>query len=220
MDKIVIIGASGHARVVIDIVEHAGEFEIAGLVDRDSEVGSRVLGYPVLGREDDLPILARTHSLRGAAVAIGDNFVRSQVADRIVRSCPDLQFVSAIHPRATIARGVAIGRGTVIMAGTVVNPGSEIGRGCILNTSSSLDHDSRMEDYSSLAPRVAIGGNCRIGSHSALGIGASVIHGVTIGEHVVVGAGSTVLQDVEPRQIVYGTPARVIRPRNPGDRYL
>jgi sugar O-acyltransferase (sialic acid O-acetyltransferase NeuD family) len=220
MEKIVIVGASGHAKVVIDIVEQAGCFEIAGLVDRDSVIGSRVCGYPVLGREEQLPALARDHDLLGLLIAIGDNYVRSQVADRVGGTCPGLPLVSAVHPRATIARDVTIGAGTVIMAGAVVNPGCKIGLGCILNTNSSLDHDCRMDDFSSLAPRVAIGGNCRIGSHSAIGIGTTVIHGISICEHVVVGAGSTVLGDVMPCHVVYGTPARVIRRRTPGDRYL
>jgi sugar O-acyltransferase (sialic acid O-acetyltransferase NeuD family) len=220
MEKIVIIGASGHAKVVIDIVEQAGRFEIVGLVDRDSPIGSQVCGYPVLSREQQLPALARDFDLRGLLIAIGDNFVRSQVADRVGGACPGLSLVSAVHPRATLARDVTIGDGTVIMAGAVVNPGCRIGLGCILNTNSSLDHDCRMDDFSSLAPRVAIGGNCRVGSHSAIGIGATMIHGVSVGEHVVVGAGSTVLHNVERHQVVYGTPARVVRPRTPGDRYL
>jgi sugar O-acyltransferase (sialic acid O-acetyltransferase NeuD family) len=220
MEKIVIIGASGHAKVVIDIVEQAGRFEIAGLVDRGSAIGSQVCGYPVLGREEQLPALARDYDLRGLLIAIGDNFVRSQVADRVGGACPGLPLVSAVHPRATLARDVTIGAGTVIMAGGVVNPGCTIGRACILNTNSSLDHDSRMEDFSSLAPRAVTGGNCQIGSYSAIGIGAVVSHGITIGEHVVVGAGSTVLGDVDANQVVYGTPARTIRQRRPGDRYL
>lgn len=220
MDRIVIIGASGHARVVIDIIEQAGLYEIAGLIDRDLAIGDEMFGCGVIGREADLPELRRRHDLRGMIVAIGDNFIRDQVLARATAACPELPLISAVHPRASIARGVTIGPGSMIMAGAVVNPCSTIGSCCIVNTNSSLDHDSRMDDFSSLAPGAALGGHCRIGAYSAIGIGATVIHGRTLGEHVVVGAGSTVLHDVEPRQVVYGSPARLIRPRQPGDRYL
>jgi acetyltransferase-like isoleucine patch superfamily enzyme len=106
------------------------------------------------------------------------------------------------------------------MAGAVVNPCCQVGRFCIVNTNASLDHDCVMEDYASLAPGVTTGGNCRIGSHAAVSIGAVLRHGITIGEHSVVGAGSLVLGPVDAFSIAYGTPARKIRDRQPGDKYL
>ncbi len=220
MDNIVIVGASGHAKVVIDIVEREAKHHIAGLIDTQRAIGEVVLGYPVIGREADLPELTRQHQLGGVLIAIGDNFVRSQVTERIAQLCPQLPIVSAIHPGASIARDVSIGAGTVIMAGACVNPCVTISRGCILNTLASLDHDSVMEDFSSLAPRVATGGNCRIGVCSAICIGAVLSHGVHIGEHTVVGAGSTVLHSVPSYAVTFGTPAKVDRTRQPGEKYL
>jgi sugar O-acyltransferase (sialic acid O-acetyltransferase NeuD family) len=128
--------------------------------------------------------------------------------------------VSAVHPRATIARSAGIGRGVAIMAGTVVNCESRIEDFCILNTSSSLDHDCLMETGSSLAPQTVTGGNVRIGACTALGLGAQIIHGIQIGAHTVVGAGSVVLRDVPERSVVYGVPARVIRARKEDEPYL
>ena len=220
MEKIVIIGSSGHAKVVIDIVEREGRCEIVGLLDRYRRAGERTLGYPVLGGEDDLPSLATRHGLRGLLVAIGDNFVRSKVAARVGELCPTLPFVSAIHPGALIGKDVSVGEGTVMMAGVVVNPSCSVGRFCILNTGSSLDHDSVMEDFSSLAPRATTGGRCRIGGHAAVCIGATLVHGVQIGEHSVIGAGSTVLENVASFCVAHGTPAVEVRKRAPGDRYL
>ena len=152
MDKIVIIGSSGHAKVIIDIVEHEARYEIAGLLDRYRKVGEQTLGYQVLGQEEDLPQLLTSHTIRGAIVAIGDNSIRSKVTARVREVCPDLQFVSAIHPKTSIAKDVSVAEGTVIMAGVTINPCCSIGQFCILNTNSSLDHDSVMEDFSSLAP--------------------------------------------------------------------
>jgi len=220
MDKMVIIGSSGHAKVIIDIVEHEGRFKIAGLLDRYRKVGEQTLGYDVLGQEEDLPSLMKDHALKGAIVAIGDNFIRSKVVARVAEVCPGLPFVTAIHPKTSIARDVSIGDGTIIMAGVIVNPCSSIGRFCILNTNSSLDHDSIMDDFSSLAPRVTTGGNCKVGAYSAVSIGAVLLHGVCVGEHTIIGAGSTVLSNIESHKVAYGNPARVIRERNPGDEYL
>lgn len=220
MDNIVLIGSSGHAKVIIDIVEHEGRYKIAGLFDEYRKVGEQTLGYQILGREEDLLQLMTSHILIGVIVAIADNFIRSKVAAFVEEVCPDLPFISAMHPKAYIAKDVSIGEGTVIMAGVNVNPSCSIGRFCILNTNSSLDHDSVMEDFSSLAPGVTTGGNCRIGGYSAVSIGAVLIHGVHIGEHTVIGAGSTVMKHCEPFKVAYGTPAKTIRERKPGDKYL
>ncbi len=220
MDNIVIIGSSGHAKVIIDIVEQEGRHRIAGLLDRCRKVGGQTLGYRVLGQEEDLPQLTTRHTLTGAIVAIGDNFIRSKVVAHVREVCPDIPWVTAIHPKACIAKDVSVGEGSVVMAGVTINPCCSIGRFCILNTNSSLDHDSVMEDFSSLAPCVATGGNCRIGGYSAVGIGAVLIHGIHIGEHTVIGAGSTALKNVDSFKVAYGTPAKVIRDRKPGDRYL
>lgn len=141
MDNIVIIGSSGHAKVIIDIVQQQGKYNIVGLLDRFRDVGEKTLGYPVLGKEEDLPELIKAHTLKGAIVAIGDNFVRSKVVAHIKEIIPDLPFVSAIHPKASIAMEVSIGEGTVVMAGVSINACSSVGRFCILNTNSSLDHD-------------------------------------------------------------------------------
>lgn len=217
---IVIIGSSGHAKVVIDIAEREGKYAVVGLVDRFRKVGEQTLGYRVLGREEDLPQLVKSLGVTGAFVAIGDNFVRSKVAAHVAEVCPDLPFVSLIHPKASIAKDVSIGHGTVIVAGVTVNASCSVGRFCILNTNSSLDHDSVMEDFSSLAPNAATGGKCRIGSYAAVSIGAVVINGVRIGEHTIIGAGSTVIDHIEACRIAYGTPARSIKARKPGDPYL
>jgi sugar O-acyltransferase (sialic acid O-acetyltransferase NeuD family) len=218
--NIVLVGSSGHTKVIIDIVEREGQYGIAGLIDSFRGVGEMTLGYRILGREADLAGLIDPYDLKGAIVAIGDNSVRARVAASIGTLCPGLPFVSAIHPTASIARDVTIDAGSVVMAGVVVGPCCKVGRFCILNTRASLDHDSVMEDYSSLAPGVTTGGNCHIGGYSAVSIGAVLRHGVTVGEHAVVGAGSTVLRDVEPFSITYGTPAEKIRDRRPGEGYL
>ncbi len=220
MDSIVIIGSSGHAKVIIDIIQQEGRYGICGLLDHCREKGEETLGYPVLGGVEDLPSLLKTHPINAAIIAIGDNFVRSQVAARIAEICPDLPFCRAIHPKASMAAEISLGEGTVVMAGAAINPCCSVGRFCILNTNASLDHDSTMGDFSSLAPGATTGGNCHIGEHAAIGIGAVLIHGVHVGEHSVIGAGSLVTKPVDSFVVAYGTPARVIRKRQAGETYL
>lgn len=220
MTPIVIIGSSGHAKVVIEIVERLGRHRIVGLIDRFRAAGEKTSGHAVLGCEADLPQLADQHSLQGFIVAIGDNFMRGQVADSVQALLPGLSFCSAVHPSAVLARDVAIGAGSVVMAGALIGPGCVIGRGCIVNTRASLDHDGELADFASLAPGVTTGGHCAIGAFTAIGIGATLAHRIRVGEHSVIGAGATVLRPIEDHCIAYGTPAKFVRPRGEGDRYL
>lgn len=220
MDNILLIGSSGHAKVVLDVVEKEAKYQIIGFLDPFRKIGETTLGYPVLGKEEDLFKLRSEYQIKGIIVAIGDNFLRAKVANRLRTIDGDLPFISSIHPSAVIGKNVKIGVGTVIMAGVVVNPDSKIGNFCIVNTKASLDHDSVMEDFSSLAPGVTTGGNCSLGQFSVLSLGCSVIHGVQIGEHTVIGAGSVVLKTLGPLVLAYGCPAKVIRSRVPGEKYL
>jgi len=218
--RVVVIGCSGHARVVIDILEQNHSCRIMGLLDTYRHPTTTVLGYQVLGSDDDLRALVDANICDSVFVAIGDNWIRSLVVDRVKRLVPDVRFVTAIHASAQISRNVSVGVGTAIMAGAVVNSGCRIGDFCILNTCSSLDHDSTMEQYSSLAPRAVTGGSVSIGAFSAVAIGAVVSHAIRIGEQTVVGAGATVVNDIPAGVVAYGTPARIIRQRTPGASYL
>jgi sugar O-acyltransferase (sialic acid O-acetyltransferase NeuD family) len=220
MDKILLIGASEHAKVVMDIIEKEGRYKILGLIDTYKPVGEEVFGYKILGAEDTLVDIFKSGEVIGGIITIGDNWTRHRVVGKIKSLAPEFNFVTAIHPSATIARGVTIGAGTVLMAGVIVNSDSKIGTHCILNTRSALDHDCEMGDFSSLAPGVTTGGKVSIGAFSAISLGANIIHGVKIGEHTVLGAGSVAIKDIPNHCVAYGVPARVMRKREAGDKYL
>ncbi|HIE24671.1 MAG TPA: transferase, partial [Anaerolineales bacterium] len=170
MEDILIIGSGGHAKVIIDIIEKEGQYHILGLLNAQPNIGEKILGYEILGKDTDLAKFTKTHAIKGVFIAVGDNFTRSRIVERIKDEMPELLFFSAIHPQTAIAPDVKIGQGTVIMAGVSVNITSSIGEFCILNTNSSLDHDSKMGDFSSLAPGVTVGGECEIGEYSAINI--------------------------------------------------
>ncbi|WP_289644964.1 acetyltransferase [Maribacter aestuarii] len=220
MHNIIIIGASGHGNVVLDCIEKEGKYRVVGFVDSIKKKGLSHNGYPVLGTEYDLPYIISAYNVQGGIIAIGDNWSRKLVEDRISAILPDFNYIKAIHPNAIIGKRCTIGEGAVVLAGAVVNSGSVVGKFCILNTNSSLDHDSIIGDYSSLAPRVTTGGNLILGCFSAICLGASIIENVEIGEHTVVGAGALVLSHIPSMVMAFGTPATVIKKRKVGEGYL
>lgn len=221
MKNIVIVGMGGHAKVVIDIIETGQDFKIIGFCDSFiSSSSEKTYDYTFLGKETDLPELIKAHSIEGVIVAIGDNFTRFKVSSLIKEICPDLDFVSAIHPKASIAKSVKVGKGSVIISGVVINPYSVIGESCILNTGSSIDHDCTLGDFTSMGPGARIGGNCNVGRLSAIAMSATLIHGINIGEETVIGASATVFNHMDSRVVAYGNPAKVIRMRNSEDKYL
>jgi len=218
--NIIVIGSSGHAKVIIDSIEKENKYNIIGLLDRFKEVGSSSFGYKIIGKEEDLQNLIKMYKIEGGIIAIGDNYIRSTVYDKISQIIPQFNFIKVIHPSAIIARNVLIGKGTVILANTTISSEATVGDFCIINNNSSLDHDSKMLDYSSLAPGSSIGGNVKIGLFTAISLGVKVIHGITIGEHTIIGTGATVVKNIPKYVIAYGTPAKVIRGRVAGEKYL
>ena len=218
--NVVVIGSSGYAKVVIDLIEKEGKYNIIGMLDTTKSIGDYVFGYEVLGEEKHLQNSIEKYKLIGCVIAIGDNWIRSIVRNKIKNIDPNFKFLTIIHPSAVIARGVKIGVGSVIMAGVVINSNATIGDFCILNTNSSLDHDGIMGNFSSIAPNASTGGNVSIGDFSVISIGANIIHNISIGRHSVIGAGSTVLNDIKDYSVAYGTPAEVISTRKEADKYL
>jgi len=220
MRNIVIFGASGHGSVVMDCIEKEGKHNFVGYIDSFQKKGRQHNGYPILGNEYDLPYLIEKYNIKGGIVAIGDNWIRKIIVERILRIASDFCFVSAVHPTSTIGANVEIGPGSVVMPGVIINANSTIGNHCILNTNSSLDHDGLLCNFSSLAPRVCVGGNFILGTGSAICLGTNIIETITIGKHTIIGAGSLVVGNVDSYVLAYGSPAKKIRTRIAGEPYL
>ena len=207
-EQLVVFGAGGHAKVVLDIIERQGVYAIAGLLDDDvKHQGKRFFGYPVLGTRAELPALLSAE-LRHAVVTIGDNASRAAVAAFMQQL--GWIFASAVHPSASISRGAEIGPGSVVMAGCVVNADAYVGRQVIINTGATVDHDCRVEDAVHIAPGCHLCGGVNVGPGSFLGAGSAVTPGVRIGAKAVIGAGSTVIRDVADGARVSGSPARAL----------
>ena len=146
-NKILVFGASGHAKVIIDVIEKEDKYEIMGLIDPHKDEGEEILGYKILGKGEDLPNLLRITDISGGIIAIGDNWVRKKVKEEIEKNIPDFEFVSCIHPSAQIGKNVSMGQGTAVLPGAIINSSCELGSHCILNTKVFLVPGIRILEY-------------------------------------------------------------------------
>ena len=207
--KIAIVGAGGHGRVVLDIVRNNHQFEVVGFLDANTSLrGQTVDDLPVLGDMSRVPDLAKL-GIGAVIIAIGDNQVRRSYAGAFERA--RISLVSAIHPSASIADNAQVGKNVVIAAGANVCAHVIIGDSAILNTGCIVDHESRICTGAHVCPGVRLAGHVLVKESAFVGIGATVIQGVTIGESAVVGAGAVVLEDVPAYATVVGVPARSVR---------
>jgi len=208
--KLLIWGASGHAKVVADIVRLAGRFEVAGFFDdvNPHPPGASFLDAPLYGGIGDLRSL-RSRGVDRLIVAVGDCAARL----RLAAAAREQGFVltTAVHPGAVVAGDVRIGAGTVVAGGAVVNPGTVLGENVIVNTGAVVDHDCVVEDGAHICPGARLAGDVTVGRGAWVGIGATVIEKVRIGPGAFVGAGAVVIRDVPDRVRVAGVPARTIR---------
>lgn len=200
MNKLVIIGASGHGKVVAEIAKLSGYNEIAFLDDYSNE--KLCSGYQVIGKVSKI-IKFKKYDV---FIAIGSSSIREKIAKQLM----DYKIVSLIHPAAVVSENVKIGKGSVIMAGAVVNPDSEVGEFCIINTCSSVDHDCYIGDFSHVSVGSHIAGTVKIGSHVWIGAGATIINNIEIQNNVCIGAGAAVIKNLDDSGTYVGVPARRI----------
>ena len=220
MNNILIYGASGHSKMIVDIILKNNQYNIIGFIDSYKPINTEIYGYKVIGNLDSLAKLIEEHTIVGIVIAVGDNFLRLNAYNNIVNIAPKIEFIPVIHPSAVLANDVVIPKGTVLMASTIINANAKIGEFCILNSKSSLGHDSMMSDFSSLASGATTGGNVCIGFCSAISLEVTIIQNVSIGDYTVIGAGSLVLNDVEDYKKAFGTPISYIETREANSKYL
>jgi len=214
------IGSSGHASVLVDAIELAGVYRIAGYLDDTVAVGTTRGKYSVLGGFDRAASVCAELQAENVVIAVGDNWLRRKVYSDLTQKCPHLEFPLVKHPSAVVAASATAGKGAAILAGSHVGPGSRVGEFAIINTGSSMDHDCILDDFASIAPGVFMGGLVRIGECSAIGVGASISDRISIGSHAVVGTGAVVVRDVPDLVVAYGNPARARRSRREGEKYV
>lgn len=220
MERIVLFGAGLHISYCIDIIEKENKYEIVGIIDSAAEIGSVLYNYKVIGRQENLKDLIEEFKIEAGIITIGDNYSRKIVFDSIVKQLPDFKFVNAIHPSAVVGGNVEMGKGVVVMAGCILNPFSKIGDFCFFATGAQLEHHCEIDDFASLSAGCVTGGRVKIGKYSAITLGVIVMDRLSIGVNTVVGSGSLVTKDLPDNVLAYGTPAKVIRSRTLGEKFL
>jgi len=206
--KLIVFGAGGHAKVIVDMVERLGGHEIVCLVSGSPVAeDAKLFGYPVVMMNPEIAGMAG--GTAQALIAIGDNRDRARLAAEL--ESRGWGFATIIHPAAVIGRGVNIGAGSVVMAGCVINADSQLGRHVIVNTGATVDHDCVVGDGVHIGPGCHLCGAVMIGKGSFLGAGTIAIPGIRIGEHAITGAGASVIDNISDHAKVIGIPARSMR---------
>jgi len=193
-EQILLVGAGGHAKACIDVIEQEGRFEIYGLIGRKSEVGSNILGYPVCGSDSDLKFLSSKVS--NALVTIGQIKTaenRESIYTKLINYGFDLPTV--VSPNAYVSNHARLGKGSIIMHGVVVNSGAVIGNNTILNSMSLVEHDSSVGNHCHISTGARLNGGVSIGNSVFVGSGAVVRQGIYIGDSSVIGMGQLVSND-------------------------
>lgn len=193
MNRLIIIGASGHGKVVADIAVKNGYSDIVFLDDDDTI--KTCAGFPVVGKTSEAVDMSGDK-----IVAIGNNKIRERLSK-------DIKTVTLIHPSAVISRRVEIGSGSVIMAGAVINSDANIGKNCIINTGATVDHDCVIGDTTHIAVGAHIAGACNIGQRVWIGAGSTVINNLIICDDAFVGAGAVVVKNLDKPGTYVGIPA-------------
>lgn len=201
-DGIVIVGAGGHAKVVLATAVECG-LKVSSIIDDDpAKWGKSLWGVKIGG-----PISSFNNRPTLAVMAIGDNKTRKKIAEML----SIFDWVTLVHPTAYVHSSAVVGKGTVIFAGSIIQPDAKIGDHCIINTGVTVDHDCRIGNFAHLAPGTHLAGGASVGEGAFLGIGSKVIMGKTIGDWAIVGAGSVVVGDIPPGAVATGVPARVTK---------
>jgi sugar O-acyltransferase (sialic acid O-acetyltransferase NeuD family) len=220
MKNIILIGGGNQAHYTIDIIEKEGKYGIIGIIDSIHDVGSDRFGYKILGRQENISQIIKEYNVEGGVISIGDNWNRYYVYNQIKELVPDFEFVNAIHPSVIIGNNVTLGKGVVAMAGCIFNPKSFIGDFTFFATGAQVEHDNYIGDFSSISAGSITGGYVKLGKFSAITLGVTIMDRVEIGENTVVGSGSLITKSLPDNILAYGNPAKIIRDRKQGEKFL
>lgn len=199
---LIIVGASGHGKVVAEIAELTHKYEQIYFMD-DYSKDKMFHGYQNLGSTTSL---GKYKNSTDVFVGIGDNRIRARKLQDFEKN--GFSIATLVHPNAVISRTVKIGIGSVIMAGAIINASAEIGKGTIINTNSSIDHDSKIGDYTHISPGVTIAGSTELGKNVWIGTNSTIINNIKIGSDIIVGAGAVVPYNINKKGTYIGVPAK------------
>ena len=195
MHKIILIGGGGHCKASIDVIEQAGTFQIAGIVDVPEKLHQKIFCYEIIATDDDLPRLVNEYE--NFLITLGQ-IKTAEVRIRLYETLKSLgaKLPVVVSPLAYVSPHAQIGEGTIIMHQALVNAGARIGNNCIINTKALVEHDATIEDHCHIATSAVINGGVRVGNGAFIGSNAVSREYVEIGENIVVGCGTRITKNI------------------------
>jgi acetyltransferase EpsM len=214
--EIILFGAGGHASKLIEIIQQSKSFHMGGYISSEKK-GTIKNGCPVLGNLDDYK-KSETLKSKFYHIAIGDNSARYQIHKAIDSDTSNL--VPLISCYSTVSPDAAVEKGTAVSHHAVIGNNVKVGMCCIVDTGAIIDHDTEIENFVNISPGSVLCGGVKIGFGAVVGAGTTIIEKITIGKNSLIGAGSVVIEDIGPNVVAAGNPAKVIKKRNFGEKYL
>jgi len=206
-EEVIIVGAGGHAKIVIDILQDLNQYKILGVTSKEKNK-KEFYGLPVLGDVDVLETFYEK-GVKNISIGVGgfkDNEIRTFIFEKLYKK--GFKIINVIHPNAVVAKSVLLGKGVTIFAGVILNSDVRIGNNVIIATAATVDHETTVGDHSLISAGVTIGANTIIGKGTLCALGSKIISGVTIGEKVLVAAGAVVVNNISDNSKVFGVPAK------------
>lgn len=194
--SLILIGAGGHARSCIEVIEHLETFDIVGLIGNEKELHHECMGYPIIATDSELRELAKKYQY--AIVTVGQiesALVRQRLYDQALAI--GFKLPAIISPTAHVSRHAEVGDGTIIMHGSCVNAGAKVGSNCIINTNALVEHDAIVGDHCHISTGAIVNGAANIGQGSFVGSGSIIKQGITLGNSCVVGMGIAIRHNYE-----------------------
>jgi len=201
VDEIILIGAGGHARSCIDVIEQSGQFKIAGLVEKGKLNNKENLGYPIIGTDDDLQNLRQKYS--HSLITVGQ--IKSpKIRIKLYQLLKELDFTLPVivSSQAYVSKHARIGEGSIIMHGVIINANAKVGNNCIINNSALIEHDAVIGDHCHIATGAIINGEVSVENETFIGSGAVTKQAISIGKNCVIGAGVVLKNDIESNKVV------------------
>ena len=215
MEKIVLVGAGGHCKVIIDIIKSINRYDIVGITDKTYVLGEEklVLDIPIIGDDSILVDLYNT-GVKHAFVCVGA-LQNIEVRDKIYRNLKAIGFniPSLVHKDSVVSPYASIAMGTCVMAGAIVNPDAFIEENCIINTGAVIEHDCKVQRNTHISPKACLAGGVNVGYNTHVGMGSSIIQAVHIGNNVIIGAGAVVIENIVDNVTTVGIPSKIIKRR-------
>jgi len=201
--KIIVVGAGGHAKACIDVIEANPNFKIFGLIGQHYEVGRSLLGYTIIGTDEELSNLKQTYD----AIFIGIGQIKNpDLRVKLFEDVRALGFIlpSFISPTAYVSQHATIGDGTIVMSGAIVGPGAKVGHNCIINSQALIEHDVVVGDHCHISTGARLNGAVSIGAESFVGSGAILMQGINVGDRCILGMGTLLRNDLSNQTVYVG----------------